>query len=135
MSDPNHDDYDANAEECMNWQYYYLSEGKSRQVLIAWLTARPQDANLIVGDILKFLQTERLFLEDDRKPLGSFEKQDIYNMYVNGDFMGFGKIDGWDKLLSKKKIYEISKAFPEYLGKESRLENIISEQKAKRPKK
>ena len=124
MSDPNHDNYDANAEECMNWQYYYLSEGKSRQVLIAWLTARPQDANLIVDDILKFLQTERLFLEDDRKPLGSFEKQDIYNMYVNGDFMGFGKIDGWDKLLSKKRFMKSLKHSRSTLGKSLALKTL-----------
>ena len=71
MSGPNYDDYgdyddyDANAEECFDWQFQYLSQGRSRAVLIAWLTARPQDANLIVHDILKFLPTERKYLEKD----------------------------------------------------------------------
>jgi hypothetical protein len=63
MSGPNYDDYDADAEECINWQLNYLSQGKSRAVLIAWLTARPQDANLIVHDILKFLPTEQNILQ------------------------------------------------------------------------
>ena len=81
MSGQNHDDYDdyedydANAEECFAWQFQYLSQGRSRAVLIAWLTARPQDANLIVHDILKFLPTERKYLEKDQNPLGSFKKK------------------------------------------------------------
>jgi hypothetical protein len=131
MSGPNYDDYDADAEECINWQLNYLSQGKSRAVLIAWLTARPQDANLIVHDILKFLPTERKYLEKDQNPLGSVQKEDIYKMRQTGDFLGFGKIDGWDDFSVKQKINEIAKAFPQYIGNESGLENIVSEQKNK----
>ena len=111
MSGPNYEDYDADAEECINWQLNYLSQGKSRAVLIAWLTARPQDANLIVHDILKFLPTERKYLEKDQNPLGSVQKEDIYKMRQTGDFLGFGKIDGWDDFSVKQKINEIAKAF------------------------
>jgi hypothetical protein len=131
MSGPNYEDYDADAEECINWQLNYLSQGKSRAVLIAWLTARPQDANLIVHDILKFLPTERKYLEKDQNPLGSVQKEDIYKMRQTGDFLGFGKIDGWDDFSVKQKINEIAKAFPQYIGNESGLENIVSEQKNK----
>ena len=131
MSDPYYDDYDANAEECFDWQFNYLSQGRSRAVLIAWLTARPQDANLIVQDILKFLPTERKYLEKDQNPLGSVQKEDIYKMRQTGDFLGFGKIDGWDDFSVKQKINEIAKAFPQYIGNESGLENIVSEQKNK----
>jgi hypothetical protein len=131
MSGPNYDDYDADAEECINWQLNYLSQGKSRAALIAWLTARPQDANLIVHDILKFLPTERKYLEKDQNPLGSVQKEDIYKMRQTGDFLGFGKIDGWDDFSVKQKINEIAKAFPQYIGNESGLENIVSEQKNK----
>jgi hypothetical protein len=131
MSGPNYDDYDADAEECINWQLNYLSQGKSRAVLIAWLTARPQDANLIVHDILKFLPTERKYLEKDQNPLGSVQKEDIYKMRQTGDSLGFGKIDGWDDFSVKQKINEIAKAFPQYIGNESGLENIVSEQKNK----
>jgi hypothetical protein len=137
MSGPNYDDYgdyedyDANAEECFDWQFKYLSKGRSRAVLIAWLTARPQDANLIVHDILKFLPTERKYLEKDQNPLGSLQKEEIYKMRQTGDFLGFGKIDGWDDFSVKQKINEIAKAFPLYIGNESGLENIISERKNK----
>ena len=131
MSGPNYDDYDADAEECINWQLNYLSQGKSRAVLIAWLTARPQDANLIVHDILKFLPTERKYLEKDQNPLGSLQKEEIYKMRQTGDFLGFGKIEGWDDFSVKQKINEIAKAFPQYIGNESGLENIVSEQKNK----
>ena len=131
MSGPNYEDYDADAEECINWQLNYLSQGKSRAVLIAWLTAHPQDANLIVHDILKFLPTERKYLEKDQNPLGSVQKEDIYKMRQTGDFLGFGKIDGWDDFSVKQKINEIAKAFPQYIGNESGLENIVSEQKNK----
>jgi len=131
MSGPNYEDYDADAEECINWQLNYLSQGKSRAVLIAWLTARPQDANLIVHDILKFLPTERKYLEKDQNPLGSVQKEEIYKMRQTGDFLGFGKIDGWDDFSVKQKINEIAKAFPQYIGNESGLENIVSEQKNK----
>ena len=131
MSGPNYDDYDADAEECINWQLNYLSQGKSRAVLIAWLTARPQDANLIVHDILKFLPTERKYLEKDQNPLGSVQKEEIYKMRQTGDFLGFGKIDGWDDFSVKQKINEIAKAYPQYIGNESGLENIVSEQKNK----
>ncbi|MDB9801544.1 hypothetical protein OAC01_01090 [bacterium] len=137
MSGPNHDDYgdyedyDANAEEYMDWHFNYLSQGRSRAVLINWLTARPQDAKLIIHDVLQFLQTSRKFLEKDRNPLGELQKEEIYKMYMTGDFMGFGKIEGWDALASKQKVYEISKTFPEYRDKESRIWNIIGEQKAK----
>ena len=131
MSGPNYEDYDADAEECINWQLNYLSQGKSRAVLIAWLTARPQDANLIVHDILKFLPTERKYLEKDQNPLGSVQKEDIYKMRQTGDFLGFGKIDGWDDFSVKQTINEIAKAFPQYIGNESGLENIVSEQKNK----
>ncbi len=131
MSGPNYGDYDANTEECFDWQFEYLSQGRSRAVLIAWLAARPQDANIMVGEILKFLQTERKFLEKDRNPLGELQKEEIYKMYTTGDFGGFGQIEGWDALASKQKVYEISKAYPEYRGKESRIWNIISEQMAK----
>ena len=131
MSGPNYEDYDADAEECINWQLNYLSQGKSRAVLIAWLTARPQDANLIVHDILKFLPTEQKYLEKDQNPLGSVQKEDIYKMRQTGDFLGFGKIDGWDDFSVKQKINEIAKAFPLYIGNESGLENIISERKNK----
>tara|TARA_B110000902_G_scaffold186157_1_gene210751 strand:+ start:378 stop:785 length:408 start_codon:yes stop_codon:yes gene_type:complete len=131
MSGPNYDDYDADAEECINWQLNYLSQGRSRAVLIAWLTARPEDANLIVHDILKFLPTERKYLEKDQNPLGSVQKEEIYKMRQTGDFLGFGKIDGWDDFSVKQKINEIAKAFPQYIGNESGLENIVSEQKNK----
>ena len=131
MSGPNYEDYDADAEECINWQLNYLSQGKSRAVLIAWLTERPQDANLIVHDILKFLPTERKYLEKDQNPLGSVQKEEIYKMRQTGDFLGFGKIDGWDDFSVKQKINEIAKAFPQYIGNESGLENIVSEQKNK----
>jgi hypothetical protein len=77
------------------------------------------------------LQTSRKFLEKDRNPLGELQKEEIYKMYMTGDFMGFGKIEGWDALASKQKVYEISKTFPEYRDKESRIWNIIGEQKAK----
>ena len=137
MSGPNHDDYgdyedyDANAEEYMDWHFNYLSQGRSRAVLINWLTARPQDAKLIIHDVLQFLQTSRKSLEKDRNPLGELQKEEIYKMYMTGDFMGFGKIEGWDELVSEQKVYKISKAYPQYAGKESRIWNIISEQMVK----
>jgi hypothetical protein len=131
MSGPNYDDYDADAEECINWHLNYLSQGRSRAVLIAWLTARPEDANLIVHDILKFLPTERKYLEKDQNPLGSVQKEEIYKMRQTGDFLGFGKIDGLDDFSVKQKINEIAKAYPQYIGNESGLENIVSEQKNK----
>ena len=52
-------------------------------------------------------------------------------MRQTGDFLGFGKIDGWDDFSVKQKINEIAKAFTQYIGNESGLENIISEQKNK----
>ena len=137
MSGPNHDDYgdyddyDANAEEYMDWHFNYLSQGRSRAVLIEWLTTRPHDANSLVDEILKFLQTKRKFLNTDLNPLGAAEKQTIYDMYVSGDYKGFGKIEGWDELVSEQKVYKISKAYPQYAGKESRIWNIISEQMVK----
>lgn len=124
-------DSDEDFNECLSWQLDYLSAGRSRAVLIAWLTARPQDANLIVHDILKFLPTERKYLEKDQNPLGSLQKEEAYEMRQTGDLRGFGKIDGWDDFSVKQKINEIAKAFPQYLGKESRLENILSERKNK----
>jgi|TARA_B110000908_G_scaffold62837_1_gene76336 hypothetical protein len=137
MSDLRDDDtaveveVDGDFHECLSWQLDYLSGGRSRKVLINWLTARPQDAKLIIHDVLQFLQTSRKFLEKDRNPLGELQKEEIYKMYMTGDFMGFGKIEGWDALASKQKVYEISKTFPEYRDKESRIWNIIGEQKAK----
>ena len=136
MSGPNYDDYgdyedyDANAEECFDWHFNYLSKGRSRAVLIAWLTARPQDANILVDEILKFLQTQRKFLKNDLNPLGLLEKQEIYNMYLNGEYNGFCKIEGWDQLASEQKVYEISKIYTQYENNVTGLWNIISEQMA-----
>ncbi|MGB4113518.1 MAG: hypothetical protein WBK15_10830, partial [Yoonia sp.] len=77
------------------------------------------------------LPTERKYLEKDQNPLGSLQKEEIYKMRQTGDFLGFGKIDGWDDFSVKQKINEIAKAFPLYIGNESGLENIISERKNK----
>ena len=127
MNDPYYEDYDADSEECIDWQSDYLQSGRRRDVLIKWLTARPMDASIVTADIVEFLQSRQERLE--KEPLRKIMKEDIYAMFATGDFLGFGKIEGWESFSSKQKINEIAKAFPEYLGNESGLENIISEQK------
>lgn len=127
MNDPYDEDYDADLEECLDWQYGYLESGRRRDVLIKWLTARPMDASIVTEDIVKFLQSRRERLT--KEPLRELMKEDIYAMFTTGECLGFGKIEGWDCFSSKKKINEIVRFFPQFKGNESGLENIISEQK------
>ena len=131
MIDPLDEDYDTDFEECIDWQLTYRSSGRSRQVLIDWLTARPQDSSIISGEIIEFLQTRRDFLDDDKTPLSTLSKEDIYSLFKTGNYLGFGKIEGWDTMPYKLKIYEISKLFSEYEGKEGSIQKIIHEQKSR----
>jgi hypothetical protein len=131
MIDPHDEDYDADLEECIDWQLTYRSSGRSRQVLIDWLTARPQDSLIISGEIIEFLQTRRDFLDDDKTPLSTLSKEDIYSLFKTGNYLGFRKIEGWDTMPYKLKIYEISKLFSEYEGKEGSIRKIIHEQKSR----
>lgn len=131
MIGPHDEDYDADLEECIDWQLTYRSSGRSRQVLIDWLTARPQDSSIISGEIIEFLQTRRDFLDDDKTPLSTLSKEDIYSLFKTGNYLGFRKIEGWDTMPYKLKIYEISKLFSEYEGKEGSIRKIIHEQKSR----
>ena len=130
MIDPHDEDYDADLEECIDWQLTYRSSGRSRQVLIDWLAARPQDSSIISSEIIEFLQTRRGFLDDDKTPLSTLSKEDIYSLFKTGNYLGFRKIEGWDTMPYKLKIYEISKLFSEYEGKEGSIRKIIHEQKS-----
>jgi len=127
MNEPYYEDYDADLEECIDWQADYLGSGRRRDVLIKWLTARPMDASIVAADIVQFLQSRRERL--NKEPLRELMKEDIYAMFTTGECLGFGKIEGWDCFSSKKKINEIVRFFPQFKGNESGLENIISEQK------
>ena len=122
---------DPDLEDCIDWQLAYLSSGRSRQVLIDWLTARPRDSSIITGEIIEFLQTRRDYLDGDKTPLSTLTKEDIYSLFQTGNYLGFGKIEGWDTMSYKMKIYEISRLFSEYEGKEASIRKIIHEQKTK----
>lgn len=124
MSD---EEYDADLEECIDWQRRYLTSGKRRDVLIEWLMARPQDSWMVAADIIKFLQSRKVRLEQD--PLSEMRKEDIYTMFRTGDIFGFGKVEGWENFSAKEKINKIANMFPEYSGNWSGLENIISEKR------
>lgn len=118
---------DPDLEECIDWQVYYLISGRRRDVLIEWLTARPQDSWMVAADTVQFLQSRKMQLEQD--PLREMKKEDIYTMFMTGDVLGFGKIEGWENFSAKEKINQIANMFPEYVGNWSGLENIISDQK------
>ena len=121
------EDYDPDLEDCIDWQVNYLTSGRRRNVLIEWLTARPQDSWMVVADTLQFLKSSKVRLEQD--PLREMKKEDIFTMFMTGDVFGFGKIEGWENFSSKEKVNQIAKVFPKYIGNWSGLENIISEQK------
>ena len=127
MISPINDEYDADLEECLDWQLDYNLSGKTCELLIEWLTERPQDASMVVDDILHFLQSRKTRLE--KSPLNEMKKEDIYTMFKTGDVLGFGAIRKWNILSSKQKFNAIASVFPEYLGNESGLENIVSEKK------
>lgn len=126
MIDP-HDEYDADLEECLDWQTDYKISGKAREILIKWLSKRPQDAWMVADDIVQFLQSRKTRLE--KAPLEEMKKEDIYTMFKTGNLLGFGVIKGWDRFSAKQKYNEIARIFPEYLGNETGLENIVSEKK------
>lgn len=130
MIDPHDEEYDADLEECLDWQSNYLQSGRRRDVLIKWLTARPMDASIVTADIVQFLQSRQERLE--KEPLREIMKEEIYAMFTTGDFLGcsaFGKVEGWKNLSTKMKINKIVSLYPQFKGNESGLENIISEQK------
>jgi len=124
MSD---DDYDADLEECLDWQSKYLTSGRRRDVLIEWLMDRPQDSWIVTADIIQFLQSRKVQLEQD--PLSEMGKEEIYTMFKTGDVFGFGKVEGWENFSTKEKINKIANMFPKYSKNWSGLENIISEQR------
>jgi len=134
MNDPYYEDYDADFEECIDWQLDFLSSGRSRQVLIDWLTARPQDASFLINEIIEFLGMSRDYLDQDKSPLSTIRKEEIYSLFQTGDYLGFGEIEGWDAMPYKVKIYEISKLFLEYEGKEGSISKIIHQQKSRHNK-
>ena len=119
--------YDADLEDCLDWQRKYLTSGKRRDVLIEWLMARPQDSWMVAADIIQFLQSRKVRLEQD--PLSEMRKEDIYTMFRTGDVFGFGKVEGWENFSTKEKINKIAIMFPEYSRNWSGLENIISEKR------
>ena len=83
MNDPYDEEYDADLEECLDWQYNYLESGRRRDILIKWLTARPMDASIVTEDILQFLQSRREQL--NKEPLREPMKKDIYAMFTTGE--------------------------------------------------
>lgn len=127
MISPINDEYDADLEECLDWQLDYKLSGKTRELLIKWLTERPQDASMVVDDILQFLQSRKTRL--DNSPLNEMKKEDIYTIFKTGNILGLQTVKGWEGLSSKQKFNAIASVFPEYLGNESGLENIVSEKK------
>lgn len=124
MSD---DDYDADLEECLDWQSKYLISGRRRDVLIEWLMDRPQDSWMVTADIIQFLQSRKVQLEQD--PLSEMGKEEIYTMFKTGDVFGFGKVEGWENFSTKEKINKIANMLPKYSKNWSGLENIVSEQR------
>ena len=127
MISPINDEYDADLEECLDWQLDYNLSGKTCELLIEWLTERPQDASMVVDDILQFLQSRKTRLE--KSPLNEIRKEDIYTIFKTGNVFGFSKVEGWENFSTKEKINKIANMFPKYSKNWSGLENIISEQR------
>ena len=135
------DEYPSTFEEaeehaCISWWTDWNYTGQDREVLIRWLKERPQDATLIVEDIIRHLENPtKRYLTGKSDAFEEMDFEQIYRWFETGssfhdDFeeneLQKSKSE-WNKLTYKQKIFEIHKAHNEF--SESQIGKIISDQK------
>lgn len=134
---------EAEEDIVIDWWCEWDWSGKDREVLIAWLKARPQDANKIVAYIIEHLENpNRRYLSGKSDKWQEYEFHQMCELFING-FIEYEDVDPspkeivqdkerkaeqtakWQKLSYKQKIYEIHKQFSRY--SEAYIGKIISD--------
>ena len=127
---------EAEEEAGILWWTDWNYTGQDREVLIRWLKERPQDATLIVEDIIRHLENPtKRYLTGKSDAFKEMVFEQIYRWFETGssfhdDFeeneLQKSKSE-WNKLTYKQKIFRIHEAYNEF--SESQIGKIISDQK------
>ena len=129
-------------EEINSFFDEYLSAGRRKSVLIAWLKSSPHLAAHLTEIIVEHLEEPRKEHLGDRISRQTQELySDIYDMYAYGVIDAFSKFPAderqrkeypnksWEQLGSKQKLFEVARHFDKSIG---HIKKIVSEEKKRR---